>query len=156
MRYAVLFLFLLLCPVLSWAAIQISEITPINFGMIQIPAAGTETFTINGSTGSASGIGTSLNNIQTRGQYTITNTDHVNDVTVTIDVENNGGGGVLQMNNFTGQFGSTTINRFPVSSLLLRKGQSLTLYLGATISYNQNVSDGTTYNPAYNIMVNIP
>lgn len=157
LRFLVLLLVLAPC-LLPWSAgaqtLEIDQSEQMNFGALEKPASGSQTFTIAPG-GSVSGSGTLLYGSTSRGSYAIRNTGGGPPTsTISIDITNvNPNTSNLTLDSFTGRYNSIDISSFPAAGMAAPgAGASITLYLGATLTYSSAIAVGSPV-PSFDIVV---
>jgi len=141
----------------AYATITISQVSPINFGSLLVPASGSPSITVSSSAANSStlaGGAVAIDNNANRGEYLIKRTTENSTMTVNITGISTGSS-ALTLSTFTGRYGSTSITTFPKSSLTNPGTAGTDLYLGAKLAYTSAIADGT-YNMTYTITVTIP
>lgn len=133
------------------ATVTISEITPLSFGVLEIPS-GTTSITINANGSAPSGNANMISNTSSRAQFNVTGNKRNQEVT--LDIQNiNTGSSALTLSKFKAIFGSQVINNFPISNVSSPESNGTTLYLGATLTFNQNLQ-ARFYNMSYDLVIN--
>ena len=152
LREVILSLAIILLPFaesLASSNVTISETTPLSFGTLYIPTSST-TISIS-ETGTIGGTATMFKDTSSNGIYQINGNG--SNQSITIDIQNiSTGNPALTLGSFRGNYGGRTINSFPSNNLPFPANNGTTLDLGATLSFNQNVSE-QTYAMTFNIVV---
>ncbi len=152
-----LFLFFATCAVaFSWlppafATITITPVANMDFAMPEVPASPSSNLILPADGGMVTGTGTIIDGIPHRGQVNLFSTAGVS--TISIDIQNiSTGSGAVTLSNFTGIYDGIPISSFPQGALPLPSAGK-TLYLGATLTYTNAVTDGLTLNPTFDLIV---
>ena len=133
------------------AVIGITEIQQLDFGILQTASAGSESITVPRDGSAATGTGTVLSGTPARGQFTITGSAGTS---IDIDIQNvSTGSSELTLDTFQGIYDGGNINVFPQGGLGV-PGAGKTLYLGAKLTYTNLITDGSTFNPSFDIVIN--
>jgi hypothetical protein len=132
----------------------LTEVTQLNFGALEIPAAGSVTATLS-VTGAFSGTATQLYGTVSGGRYTITR-GTLGTGTITLDIQNvSTGNAAVTLTDFTGRWGTTPIASFPQSGLGRPSVGGTTLRIGATLTFDSSVNP-STINPSFDIVMTQP
>jgi len=138
-------------PLQAFSAVTIVEITPLSFGMLQLPSSGSNNITIDYDSGASTGTATVIHDNATRGQYMFENSD--SEGLMTIDIQNiNTGSSAITLTDFKGRYKGQVINSFPVSGLSIPKARAI-LNLGATLTFTSAVAEDA-YVMGFDIVVN--
>ena len=128
----------------------------LSWGTLQIPS-GSATFTVAGTSGGAtSGTGILLYGTTSSGDYTLSkgSSSQSGCSTFTINVtSSNCIAPGCTIGSWTGKYGTTTLSGSPPWTGLAMPGAGKTLYLGATVTYNQTVTAGS-YAPTFMLSAN--
>lgn len=136
-----------------------TEVRKLAIGVLQIPASGSETCIVAGTSGanscSGASTGTKIYGTIASGRYQLVrdNTEGTTACTITIDVQNiSSGNANVTLGNVTGTYAGTALVGSPPWSGLARPATGRTLYLGMTATYDNNVPVGTLA-PSFDIVV---
>lgn len=145
-----------LIAVLAWlppayATITITPVSDIDFAKPEVPSSPSSNLILPADGGNMTGTGTVIDGIPHRGQVNLFSTGGTS--TISVDIQNiSTGSGAVTLTNFTGIYDGIPISSFPQGALPL-PGTGKTLYLGATLTYTNAVTDGLTLNPTFDLIV---
>lgn len=141
---------MLLLPLNTIGAYEsVTELQPLDFGVLEIPSGGNRNMVIAPDGSSYSTNGTVLGGSPIRGHYIIAGNGTTR---ITIDVGNTQAYTGLSLDNFRGEYDGARINNFPRGSLANPGLSGKDLYVGARLRYTNAVSP-IRYQISYDISV---
>lgn len=153
-RIILILVFLSVIPAAKASPLYISEVSRLDFAVLEIPSRGRrQHIEIPPDGRGYKGNGEVLSGMPQRGEYFITGPFTEHPQTISINIENVvTGSSELQLDKFKGIYDNRHIGNFPVWGLPSPGAGGKTLFLGARLEYTSNIAEGT-YHPSYNIVI---